>query len=294
MNNENKRLKRKVRNSYIISTVSISLVLFLLGTLGFLMFATMRAATSLQNNVTLIVELANGLSTEERTAIKERMDEDPLVREIVYSSKEEKIADADFRQMFSAEFEEVLEENPLLDSYEVTVALDGTEPQALDELTARISKIEGVEHVSYPAAMISTMRTAIDKLRPLLLIFAAVLAVISLTLLNNTIRLAIYSKRYVINTMKLVGATKWFIVRPFVGNSIKQGVVAGIIAAAIFAAMVYAVEQSLPEVLAREQLEAAAVVLGAMIAGGVLLSSIFTLAAVNKFVNMKSNKIHLY
>lgn len=294
MNNENKRLKRKVRNSYIISTISISLVLFLLGSMSFIMYATMKAASSLQNNITLIVELSNGLTTDDRLAIRDRIESNPLVVETVYSSKEEKIADADFRKMFAAEFEDVLEENPLLDSYEVTVALDGSDPEALEILTDELSTVEGIEHVSYPAAMIETMRTAVDKTRPLLLVFILVLAVISLVLLNNTIRLAIFSKRYIINTMKLVGATKWFIMRPFIGSSIKQGIAAGTLAAALFAAAIIFAERSLPEVLSREQLTAAAVVLGAMILCGVILSMLFTLFAVNKFVNMKSNKIHLY
>ena len=160
----------------------------------------------------------------------------------------------------------------------------------IDELMT----VEGIVHVSYPAAMIETMQNAVSKIEPLLLIFAVVLAVISLVLLNSTIRLAIFSKRYVINTMKLVGATKWFIIKPFIKSSIGQGIIAGLIAALLFGAAYWSAGQSMPEIFTNDHTMIAAAVAAAMVAAGVLVSGLFTLFAVNKFVNMKSNKIHLY
>ena len=293
-NNENKRLKRKVRNSYIISTISIALVLFLLGTIGFMMFATVKTATALQENVTLIVELEDALPTDDRETIKERILQNPLVAEVVFSSKEEKLNDSEFRKLFSVEFEDILDENPLLDSFDVRVSATPEQKDQLQGFIDDLTLIDGIEHVSYPAAMIETMQNTVSKARPLLALFALVLAVISLVLLNNTIRLAIFSKRYVINTMKLVGATKWFIIKPFILSSINQGIIAGLLAALLFGAAFWGVGQSLPEMLSPDRLEAAAIVAGTMLAVGITVSMLFTLFAVNKFVNMKSNKIHLY
>ena len=293
-NNENKRLKRKVRNSYIISTVSIALVLFLLGAVGFMMFATVKTANTLQESVTLIVELDDVMSTEDREILRERIISAPLVTEVVFSSKEEKLNDSEFRKLFSVEFEDVLDENPLLDSFDVRVSARPEQKEELQSLIEDLQLIDGVGHVSYPAAMIETMQNTVSRVRPLLAIFAAVLAIISLVLLNNTIRLAIFSKRYIINTMKLVGATKWFIIKPFIVSSIGQGVIAGVLAAALFGAAFWGLGQSLPEIISPERLSAAAIVAGTMLAVGVTVSVLFTLFAVNKFVNMKSNKIHLY
>ncbi|MCH5329415.1 MAG: cell division protein [Alistipes sp.] len=291
--NENKRLKRKVRNSYIISTVSIALVLFLLGAVGFIMAATVRSAHELQNNVTLIVELEDAMATDDREAVKERIMENPLVTEVVFSSKEEKLNDREFRRFFTAEFEDVVD-NPLLDSYDVRVSARPEQKEELKQFIDDLTLIDGVEFVSYPAALIETMQNVISKARPLLAIFALVLAVISLILLNNTIRLAIFSKRYIINTMKLVGATKWFIMRPFIVSSINQGLAAGAIAAVLFTAAFWGVSRSLPEFLSPERLRMVAITAAAMLTLGVTVSLLFTLAAVNKFVNIKSNKIHLY
>lgn len=294
MSNTDRRLKRKVRNSYMISTVSIALVLFLLGAVAYLMTAAMKIADSLSRSVTVIVELRNDAGEEQRAAIRKHFEQSPMVDEITFSSKESKLEDEEFRKIFAAEFEDVLDENPLLDSYEVRLSAKSGDDEALGAFIDEAMTLDGVEHVSYPARVVEKMHSTINKVRPLLLIFAAVLLVISLTLLNSTIRLAIYSKRYMINTMKLVGATKWFIMKPFLWSGFKQGIAAGIIAAALFGATIYGIDRSLPEISSHEQLMAAAAILCGMIVTGVAVSLLFTLFAVNKFVNMKSNKIYLY
>lgn len=290
----NRRIKRNVRNSYIVSTVSIALVLFLLGAVSYLMFAAMRITDSLQESVTLIVELENGTSDERKATLKGMIEDYPLVAEVRYVTKEEKLNDSEFRKIFAVEFEDVLGENPLLDSYEVRLSALSGERTALDTFITEMSSREGVAHISYPAELIEQVHSTVGKVRPALLVFAAVLLIISLTLLNNTIRLAIFSKRYIINTMKLVGATKWFIIRPFLGDGIKQGIWSGVIAAALFGGTVYGIERKLPELTSPEQMKVALIILGAMVVVGVVVSLLFTLFAVNKFVNMKSNKIYLY
>ena len=126
------------------------------------------------------------------------------------------------------------------------------------------------------------------------LLFGGALLIISLILLSNTIRLAIFSKRYLINTMKLVGATKWFIMKPFLGSSITQGILAGLGASLLFGLSVFGLNEAVPELTTIAESGKIAVILGAMIAGGVVISGLFTVAALNKFVNMKSNKIYLY
>lgn len=290
----NRRIKRKVRNSYIVSTVSIALVLFLLAAVGYLMTAALRVADSLQESVTLIVELENDVTDERKATLKEILEESPIAAEVLYVSKEDKLNDSEFRKMFAVEFEEVLDENPLLDSYEVRLTAQSEERALLESFINDIEGKDGVAHVSYPAELIDKVHSTVNKVRPVLLIFALVLLVISLTLLNNTIRLAIFSKRYLINTMKLVGATKWFIIKPFLADSIKQGILSGVIAAALFGAMIYGIDRNMPELSSPELLEAAALILAGMVVVGVTVSFFFTLFAVNKFVNMKSNKIYLY
>ena len=291
---DDKRLKRKVRNSYIVSNISIALVLFLLGSVGYLMTAAMQVARTLQESVTVTVELRNGADEKQKESLRKRFEANELVSHVEYSSKDDKLNDTDFRQMFEQEFEAILEENPLLDSFELTLSADSADPDKLETFIAQIAELDGVDRVSYPAQTVERLHATIAKIRLVLLLFGGAPLVISLILLNNTIRLAIFSKRYLINTMKLVGATKWFIMRPFLGSSITQGILSGIIASALFLTAVYGLNEAVPELMSLAETMKIGIIVGGMVLGGILISLCFTFFAVNKFVNMKSNKIYLY
>lgn len=291
---ENKRLKRRVRNSYIISTVSIALVLFLLGTVGYLLSAAVKTADSLQNRAMVTVELKRDILPEQRESIEKQLAAKEFVSSVEFSSKEDKAADEQFRAMFGSDFEEVLGENPLLDSYEILLDGGAIDAGQMERFVGEVKAMKGVSDVVVPLGMVEQINSTISSVRLVLLVFGAVLLVISLILLNNTIRVSIFSKRYIINTMKLVGATKWFIMRPFLASSIAQGLWAGVAAAILFVTVVWRIDRSMPELNSLTQLSQTGVILAAMIAGGVVISLFFTTFAVNKFVNMKSNKIHLY
>ncbi|MDE6569237.1 MAG: permease-like cell division protein FtsX [Alistipes sp.] len=291
---DDKRLKRKIRNSYLISTVSMALVLFLLGSVGYLMFVTMIASDSLKESIAVTVELRNGISAEKRDRIAQQLSAHELVRAVTFVSKEEKLEDSEFRKLFGNRFEEVLDENPLLDSYELTLTSHSENQEAVQAFLTEAERIDGVKQVSFPAQLAEQLHGTVNRIRLILLLFSGALAVISLILLNNTIRLAIYSKRYLINTMKLVGATKGFIMRPFLGNSVTQGILAGLGASGLFLASMYGLNETVPGILTAAEYEKILLILGAMIVAGILLSLIFTWRALNRFIDMTSNKIYLY
>jgi len=291
---DNRKLKRRVRNSYIISTVSIALVLFLLGSVCYLLTAAMATSRSLQNRAMLTVELRRDVLPEQRESIEKQLAAKEFISSVEFSAKEDKAADESFRAMVGEDFEQVIGENPLLDSYEVL--LDGAVigAQQMDGLIAELKGMKGVDDVIAPVGLVERINSTVSRIRTILLVFGGALLLISLILLNNTIRISIYSKRYIINTMKLVGATKWFIMRPFMVSSVVQGIWAGGAAAVLFAVMIWRIDRSMPELNSLAQLSHAGVILAAMVVGGIVISLLFTTFAVNKFVNMKSNKIHLY
>lgn len=291
---DDKRLKKRVRRSYLVSAMSMSLVLFLLASVGYLVAAAITLARNLEEQVTLTVELMHGSDSEMTEQVREALQREPRVRTIDFSTREQKAADSAFREMFEHEFEEILEENPLLDSFEVQLAAPSGEEESVEAIIARLEQLEGVERVSYPAHMAERLYRTVGKIRFVLILFGGALLVISLILLANTIRLAIYSKRYLINTMKLVGATKWYIMRPFLGDAVVQGIWAGLGAAILFGASLYGLNETVPELTNLATLEKVGAIVGAMIGLGCLLSLLFTALAVNRFVNMKSSKIYLY
>lgn len=287
-----KKLKRKVRRSYIVSTISITLVLFLMGTVGYMLSAALTTAHTLRSSITLSAELDNSVSAEQRAEIEQQIAAFEGVVNIQYADKDSKIEDAEFRRMFATEIESILEDNPLRNSFEVAI---GTRDRAAtDALVDKLSAIEGVVYVAYPASTIEQLHSTISKITIILAAFGGALLIISLILLNNTIRLAIFSRRYLINTLKLVGATKGYIMRPFLATAAKQGLIAGLLASLLFVGSLAALSGAMPEIVATAELIKIGVVIGGMIALGLVISLLFTTFAVGKFVNMKSNKIYLY
>ncbi|MBP3611975.1 MAG: permease-like cell division protein FtsX [Rikenellaceae bacterium] len=291
---DNRKLKRRVRNSYAISTVSIALVIFLLGSVGYLLSVAVNSSRALQNRAMLTVELSRTAEPEQRESIERQLSAKEYITSVEFLSKESKAEDEAFREMFGEDFEKVLGENPLLDTYEVL--LDGAvvEAEQIDELVSELRKMKGVSDVIVPLGVVEKINSTISRIRTVLWVFGGVLLLISLILLNNTIRISIYSKRYIINTQKLVGATKWFIMRPFLASALWQGVLAGVVAAVLFALVCWRLGEAMPEFGTLTAPSTAAVIMAAMVVGGVVISLLFTTFAVNKFVNMKTNKIHLY
>ena len=279
-----KSLRRKVRNSYIISTISIALVLFLLGSVGYLIFNAVRATDLMKENVAIHLMIKQGTSDERIAEIGRELGAHEAVKEVTFVPKA--VAAENFKEQIGSDFVEFLAFNPLPDAYEVKLHAQYSDKEA--------ASWNGIEEVVYQRAVVEQIGSNINKFNLVLLLFGGALLVIALILLNNTIRLTIYSKRYLINTMKLVGASKWFIMKPFLLRSILHGVYAWLIAAAMFLALVAGLGEGLPEVTFLAESRPVYYVLCGMLLLGILISALFTLFAVNKFVRMNTTKINLY
>ena len=267
-------------------------MLFLLGSVGYMLYSAASTARNLKDNITLSVELDDDVQDEDLLTLESEIKQLSGVTSITYSDKEQKISDEEFRAMFDAEIEGILDENPLRNSLEV--AITSLRRADMDAIVAKISAMSGVVYVAYPAATIERLHSSLRKILVVMGVFGGALLVISLILLYNTIRLAIYSRRHLINTFKLVGATKWYIIRPFIRTATKQGLYAGVIACLLFLGSLFGLKGTLPEIVSMASLTKYGVVMVSMLVAGLLLSILFTAFSVNKFVNMQSNKIHLY
>ena len=287
-----KSLRRKVRNSYIISTISIALVLFLLGSVGYLIFNAVRATDLMKENVAIHLMIKQGTSDERIAEIGRELGAHEAVKEVTFVPKA--VAAENFKEQIGSDFVEFLAFNPLPDAYEVKLHAQYSDKDYVRKFEKEAASWNGIEEVVYQRAVVEQIGSNINKFNLVLLLFGGALLVIALILLNNTIRLTIYSKRYLINTMKLVGASKWFIMKPFLLRSILHGVYAWLIAAAMFLALVAGLGEWLPEVTFLAESRPVYYVLCGMLLLGILISALFTLFAVNKFVRMNTTKINLY
>lgn len=288
----NRRIRRKVRNAYIISTVSVALVLFLLGSVGYLILGALGTTQRLKESMTVYVMLSDTVSTQTTTAIGDKLKANTSVREMKFIGKDQ--AAQEFQEYLGDDFIEFLDQNPLPDAYELKMTAAASDKASLEALEKEIAAWDGVNEVVYQRGVLEQISQNINKFNLILLLFGGTLLIIALILLNNTIRVTIFAKRYIINTMKLVGATRWFIMRPFLGRSILQGIYAGLICWVMLAVMMMGLHEGLPEVrFVSDQLYLAYIFGGTMV-GGILISLIFTTFAVRKFVRMNSSKLHMY
>ena len=283
-----KRLSRKVRRSYVISTVSIALVLFMLGVVSYVTFTALAAARDLKTGVVVSVEVSNDMTVEQGDCLLKAIEATSMTDDVRYMTKDEKFADESFHEQFAVDLDLLLGENPLRNSYEVTISENYADRVSVEEFCMAIREVEGVEHIAVPPIeVVENMHRTLSYITVGLVVFFVVLSVISMLLLNNTIRLAIYSKRYLINTMKLVGATKWYIMRPLLASALKQGIVAGVVAAAMVIGVVYGVDGVTPEGITLIDYHEVGIMVASLVVVGVAITVLFSAIAVNMFVNMK-------
>lgn len=281
--------------SYIISTISISLVLFMVGVVSYVTLSAISAARALKESVVVSVEVSDEIGEESRMALEAMFEDKSVCADVQFLSKDAKVADEAFRAQFEVDLDLLLGVNPLLDSYEVALHTDYADRAGVEQVADILRSMDGVEYVSVPPVeIVEGMHKTIKQTSIALMLFLSLLLLISLLLLSNTIRLVVYSKRYLINTMKLVGATKWYIMRPFLITAVKQGLAAGVIASALMAAVVYGAESHAIDGVNMLAAEDVVAIVGSIVVLGVVVTVLFSAVAVNKFVNMRSNKIYLY
>ena len=291
---QKRNISRRIRFSYATSTVSMTLVLFLLGSIGFIMANLFSTTKRMRESATMIVELKDGLSEAERDTVAVRLAESDMVASLKFVSKEDKAADEEFKRVFDVDIKGILGENPLPDSYDVTLSALSSDKALLEAFAEEARKIDGVAFVSYPQAVIEEVHATLDIMQFIMVVFGGALLVISFVLLNNTVRVAVYSQRELINTLKAVGATKWFIMRPFVGRSALQGFLAGVLAALLLGGALYGLDHAVPGIGIFPKWEELGFITAVIVVTGVAVAVICTMPIVNRFVNMKSNKIYLY
>lgn len=294
MNTAQKKSSHRVRLSYVTATFSMTLVLFLLGAIGFIMSKIFSTTENMRESITMIVELKDHLSEDDRNFISERLSENDMVASVTFVPKDDKLNDEDFQRAFAVEIDGLLDENPLPDSYDVTLSSKSANKEELEQFADEVRDISGVSNVVYPQDFVEELHSTLDVMNIIMVVFGGVLLVVALILLNNTVRLAVYSQRELINTLKAVGATKWFIIRPFVGRSALQGFLAGIFASLLLMGSLYGFESyAVPGIGIFPKWIEIGIIAGTMTILGVVVAVVCTIPVASRFVNMKSDKIHL-
>src|SRR5690554_3226994 len=277
-------------NAKITSTISIALVLVLLGITILILFMGNGLSRFVKENMSFNVMLSADVNDAEITRVRKSLDAQPFVRSSRFISKEE--AKEQLIKDLGEDPEELLGYNPAQDCIEIFMHSEYANSDSIAMINGVIRQDTNVADLLYQQEAIDLINENLSKVMAVLLILAAVLLFISFTLIRNTIRLSVYSKRFLINTMKLVGATSGFIRRPFVVNNIFTGIIAGIIAdIIIFMMLTYFSSEyaQLRPVISNTDI---IIIFTAVILFGVIITSIATSFAVNRYVKMKSDQLY--
>lgn len=289
--------KPKVRtskffNSNLITTLSISMVLFLVGLITSLFLTAHEMSEYVKENISFSVVLSDDITTEDVQNIHNYLAQTPYAKSTEYIPKENAIKE--LAQELGENPEDFLGFNPLSASIEVKVQAQYANADSMKTIESSLTKRYAfVREVSYQKNVIDSVNENIQFVSLFLLGVTVILLFISIGIINNTIRLQIYSKRFIINTMKLVGATSWFIRKPFLRKSLWNGIVASIVAALFLGGLIYLVQKySLLIMVDLMKPESMIIVFGAMLFLGVFISFFSSLFAVGKYLRHKTNDLY--
>ena len=277
-------------NAKITSTISISLVLVLLGITILILFMGNGLSRFVKENMSFNVMLSTEVNDAEITRIRKSLDAQPFVRSSRFISKEE--AKEQLIKDLGEDPEELLGYNPAQDCIEIFLHSEYANSDSIAVIKKVIKQDSNVTDLLYQQEAIDLINENLSKVMTVLLVLAAILLFISFTLIRNTIRLSVYSKRFIIHTMRLVGATAGFIRKPFVVNNIITGVIAGVIAdLIIFGLIVYFSKEyaDIQPIISNVDI---AIIFGLVILLGIIISTVATAFAVNRYVKMKSDQLY--
>ncbi len=287
---ESQVIQKRLRSSYATSTISISLVLCMLGVIGILLLTTHRISKYVKENVGFSVFLKDQVKEADIYRLQKTLDAESYVRSTRYVSKED--AAKEFTEELGEDFVGFLGYNPLSASIEIKLDAQYANNDSIQRVENRLQAMDEVKEVSYQKSMIHMLNDNIEKISLFILAFSALLFVIAISLINNTIRLSVYSRRLLIRTMQLVGATNTFIRRPFLWRSALHGIYSAFIAMAILVLSLYWVEGQLEDIISVKDIQILGGLFLIVFILGVTISWISTFFAVNKYLNIKTDKLY--
>ena len=282
--------KRKLISSYFSVVLSIGLVLFLLGTLGLLLVNTKKMADHFKEQVTISVFLKESATEVEINQLQKSLGSDEYVKAATYVSKEE--AAKKHSEEIGENFMDFLGYNPLKNSIDINLKADFVSPEQIEEIAERLAAKEYIDEVSYDKPLVNLLNDNVKKIGFWILVASGIFTFIAVLLINSSIRLSIYSKRFIIKTMQMVGATKGFIRQPFISTNIKLGIIGSLVAMLALAGLLYYLNENFPELKVLEDTKLLGIVFGGVFILGILISLLSTYFATSRFLNLRTDELY--
>lgn len=284
-----KPIKGRLFNAYFVSTLSITLVLFLIGLLSFVTFNARYFNNYIRENIGLTVVLSEDVKEVDLLKLQKQISAQPQVKSATYINSA--TAAEQLKTEYGEDFLSFLGYNPLHSTIDVRLNAAYTHNDSLANLETMFMGFPNVEEVYYQRNLVSLINENANKIGLLLFGLGSIMLLIFITLINNTIRLSIYSKRFIINTMLLVGATRGFIRKPFVGQSVMLGLLGSLFANLSLTLIIISYRNNFKEVINYETSQVMLIVFAVVVISGILISWFSTTVAVNKFLRLRYDQL---
>lgn len=283
--------KNRLRSSYLTLVVSISLVLFLLGIFGMILINAHQLSNYFKESLSFTVMLKEDAREADIRMLQKDLDAKHYIKKTEYVSKDE--AAAKLKNDLGEDFLDFLGYNPLMPTIDVYLNAAYTHPDSIMKIEKYIDEYPVVDEVYYQESILNLINENIRKISAFILVISGLLFAISLTIINNTIRLSIHSKRFLINTMQLIGANRSFIRRPFILKSVFLGFVAALISIALLMGLMYLVEKEFFTLFTYENIKLFLLLCLSLICIGVVINALSAYMALNRYLNMREDKLYI-
>jgi len=282
---------RKLRSSYVSTVIGIALVLFMLGFLGLLLLKGNDLANDAKERVNINVFLYDKAKEADILKLQKTINTSDFTKTSSYKTKAE--ATQEFIDDIGEDFAETLDGySPIPGTIELNLNANYIHPDSMEWIVQELKAEVNVKDVIYTPNLINLIHDNTEKLSLIILIFSVVLLLIAIALINNTIRLAMYSKRFLIRSMKLVGATKSFIQRPFFTGGIIQGILGGVIATGMLLGVLYFFKYRIPDYFQLTNMTLLLKLFGGIVLMGIIIALISTFLAVRKYMKMELDDLY--
>ena len=286
----NRMMRRRLANAYLSSIISISLVLLLVGMASMLLVNAKSVSDYFKENMQVSVMMKQSVSDDAALSYKAQLDKERFIKSSVFVSKEQ--GRREMEDMLGEDFLEIFETSPIPVSIDVTLNAEYVSADSLEVVRAEIGKSPLVDEVTYQRSLVDALNANLSKISLVLAVFIALLLFISFVLINNTVRLNVFARRFTIHTMKLVGATKSFIRAPFLVQSAFQGIFAAVIAIIVLVALLFFVKNGFEQLFEVFRLELLLLVAGIVMLSGLVICVTSTYFVVGKLVSLKKDELY--
>ena len=281
---------KRVRTSGFTVIISLTLVLFMLGTLGLLVINAKKLSTHFKENVGFQIYLKDNTTAAQNDALMQELTDAKFAKKVTYISREE--AAEKLKKDLGEDFVSFLGTNPLLNSIDIKLEEYHANSDTLQIIEKNLLQKTFVKEVVYQKDMIDSLNKNAKAIAFFILIFSTALLVVAVALIKNTIRLSIFSQRFLIRTMYLVGATRTFISKPFIVKGLRQGILAGIFAGLMLAGFLVLSTRFIPDLLQLQDENVLLLLFTGMILIGIIISSVSALLSVLRYLRLKTSDLY--